>query len=675
MPITFPTTPLTVTTELAIGADLTADPSTWSWTDISHYVRYQPGITVTQGRRDERSVVQSLSAQLTLDNRDGRFSRRNPNSPYYGSLTFNTPIRVKVNPGTGDVVRLAGFVNEWPTRWSDRSGKDSTVPVQVAGIMRRLLQGTDSKSALRRTYTGKNQPTPAAYFPMEGGFDSTVVTSGLPGGRAMDGTVVFGPAFGGSAGSLDAASTVAGAASTAVGLANASGFQIEFVAQSDAASTVPLFRFICGTFDVVVLLGSAQADGLPHHVAYSWAQNGADLDQSQYIDGTLASLSSVSSKTLGSTLAIITETGSTAASLAHLAVYNFADIGAPGDRASVANGFIGEMAHDRISRLCDEEGVLLTTSATSSPTMGAQSIGSFLDVVREAETVDSGVLYEVDWGLGYQSIRERYNQTVALALDFKQRHIAVEPEPADDDQRLRNRWVATRTNGVIAVPAERTTGPLGSTSAGLYDDSVTVNIQSDSQLSDQAWWRVHLGTVDEDRWPSIALRFHGTPSLITSWTAMSFGARITVDNPPSQTDPNTIDAIVEGWTERFDNKSWDAVLNTSPASPYNVAIVSDPAAIQNVPRVGSDTATLSANITTSATSLAIVSGSGGLWTTAAGDFPLDINIGGERIRLSAISGSSSPQTATVSSRSVNGIVKAHTAGDRIEVWQLATVGL
>ena len=210
---------------------------------------------------------------------------------------------------------------------------------------------------------------------------------------------------------------------------------------------------------------------------------------------------------------------------------------------------------------------------------------------------------------------------------------------------------------------------------GLYDDSVTPNVNLDNQLSDQAGWRLHLGTVNEDRWPSIAIRLHGTPTLIPSWATMPFGGRMTFANPPSQVAPDLIDTIIEGWSERWDTESWDATLATSPYSPYVIAIVSDPATLAEVARIGSATATLGADISSGATSFSIVSGSGGLWTTDPTDFPLDVNIGGERIRLSAIAGAASPQTATVSARSVNAVVKAHTANDPIEVWRIATVGL
>jgi hypothetical protein len=56
-----------------------------------------------------------------------------------------------------------------------------------------------------------------------------------------------------------------------------------------------------------------------------------------------------------------------------------------------------------------------------------------------------------------------------------------------------------------------------------------------------------------------------------------------------------------------------------------------------------------------------------LWTTASGDVPFDIAVGGERMTVTAVSGTSSPQTFTVT-RHVNGVTKAHTAGEDVRLW-------
>ncbi len=181
--------------------------------------------------------------------------------------------------------------------------------------------------------------------------------------------------------------------------------------------------------------------------------------------------------------------------------------------------------------------------------------------------------------------------------------------------------------------------------------------------------------MDEDRWPSIPVAFHRSPELIGEWTALGYGPRINVFNPLDEGPPDTIDAFVEGHGEAWDQFLWSTDLNTSPASPYQIAVVQGALAIQDTPRVGSGTATLAAAVDEDDTSLSVTTGAGGLWTTVAANFPMDIDLGGEQVTLSAISGVASPQTFTVSARSVNGIVKAHLVGASIEVWQIATVGM
>ena len=126
---------------LALGADITADPSTWTWnTDITSYVyRRDGGIVITRGRQNEQTQSEPSYCTLQLNNRDGRFSRLNPTGAYYGSLTKNTPIRVRANPGGGLVTRFVGFVSEWPVRW-DKSGNDFWVPIRADGVLRRIGQ-------------------------------------------------------------------------------------------------------------------------------------------------------------------------------------------------------------------------------------------------------------------------------------------------------------------------------------------------------------------------------------------------------------------------------------------------------------------------------------------------------------------------------------------------------
>src|SRR5215470_5547901 len=92
----FPTTPLPVLVEVALGADLTASPYSWSWTDATSYVYARDKITITRGRPDEGTLADPSTLKLTVNNRDGRWSTRNPSGAWYGRIHKGTPIRVRV---------------------------------------------------------------------------------------------------------------------------------------------------------------------------------------------------------------------------------------------------------------------------------------------------------------------------------------------------------------------------------------------------------------------------------------------------------------------------------------------------------------------------------------------------------------------------------------------------
>src|SRR6185369_3888848 len=427
-----------------LGADLTALPSTWSWTDISNYVRFASGISTRQGRADEQSTVSTSAGQLTLDNRDGRFSRRNPNSPYFGSLTFNTPIWATVDPGSGPITRMQMFVNEWPTRW-DRSATDSTVPIQCAGIMRRLQQGTVLKSPMLHRMLSPDELTPLAYWPCEEGSTATSVGSALVGGSPMVGAPIFGGEFGGSGGSLDllAISDVTPLVGT-VPLPSASGFQIECMAQCSASNTVVLFEVESGTLDFSIALAASRVDGRPHHLSYQCVQNGPNVDITPYADGIVGATTPVVG-VLGSSVQIFTRNfdffsaSPTSTLAAHVAVYQFAAMTVPTVRAPAATGYDGELAHVRFSRLCTEESIPADVDPQSTELMGPQGLKTLLELLRECEAADEGLMLDqIDGRLAFSPRVVRENRAVAFTLDYASRQVSPPLEPTDDDQRIRN---------------------------------------------------------------------------------------------------------------------------------------------------------------------------------------------------------------------------------------------
>ncbi|GAA4439363.1 hypothetical protein [Phytohabitans houttuyneae] len=67
-----------------------------TWTDVTADAAGEL-VDVNRGRRNEASRVDTGSCTLSLANDTGKYSPRNPTSPYYGQLGRNTPLRVSVS--------------------------------------------------------------------------------------------------------------------------------------------------------------------------------------------------------------------------------------------------------------------------------------------------------------------------------------------------------------------------------------------------------------------------------------------------------------------------------------------------------------------------------------------------------------------------------------------------
>ncbi len=67
-----------------------------AWVAITSDVRGEDAITMTHGQANEQGQVSACRADLSINNRDGRYSPRNPLSPYYGKIGRNTELRVRI---------------------------------------------------------------------------------------------------------------------------------------------------------------------------------------------------------------------------------------------------------------------------------------------------------------------------------------------------------------------------------------------------------------------------------------------------------------------------------------------------------------------------------------------------------------------------------------------------
>lgn len=109
-------------TELRIGG---------AWVDVTDYVYARDPISITYGRADEGTSVDPGSCKLTLNNRAGRFSPRNPNSPYYGLIGRNTPLRVSVPRPDGEAYLHLDGSTVAAASTPDRSSLDITGDIDV----------------------------------------------------------------------------------------------------------------------------------------------------------------------------------------------------------------------------------------------------------------------------------------------------------------------------------------------------------------------------------------------------------------------------------------------------------------------------------------------------------------------------------------------------------------
>jgi hypothetical protein len=151
-------------------------------------------------------------------------------------------------------------------------------------------------------------------------------------------------------------------------------------------------------------------------------------------------------------------------------------------------------------------------------------------------------------------------------------------EPTDDDQTVRNDITVQRTDG-SSSRVTLDTGTLSTlappSGVGRYTDSVTLNLASDSQTLDHAGWLLHLGTWDETRYPVVKVVLSKVPGSLETAAAVDVGDRIQITNPPAWLPPDTIDLMVQGYSETLDQFTWNLDFNCTPAGPWDVAWAGD----------------------------------------------------------------------------------------------------
>ncbi|MFI6606844.1 hypothetical protein [Streptomyces sp. NPDC050507] len=616
--------------------------------------------------------------------------------------------------------RFVGEISAWPSRW-DVSGKDVWVPIEAAGILRRMGQGKKSlDSTLRRRI-----PSGAGilgYWPMEDEQDATAAYSPQPNVSPM---AVSGLDFaaenslGGSA-PLPKLKNPA-ALSARVPGTTTTGWQVEFVYNlptMPATQTEIMRVAVTGaTMRTAILYASTAGirieardkddavlafylnTGAPSIAAFTGGWNRLAVYTGNAGGGV--TLLSATWRDVSSNIRYYAETvpvtgqgrvasvlGQWGAATEGMAIGHLAVSATPGTGASgtpptstifegADDGFAGESALARLARLADEEAAQLDLSwidgdtSTPSELMGPQRPSTLLDLLGEAEQTDGGILYErLDRAaLMYRDRASLYNQRVALALDYlAQGEVPPPLEPTEDDQKIRNDVTVTRSGG-SSGRAVATEGPLTPdpppVGVGPYDESLTLSLNNDRQPDQIAGWRMHLGTVDEARYPTISVWLHSAPHLIDTVLAMDIGDRLTITHPPAWLPPDTIDQHALGYTEVLGQFEWKMTFNCSPASPWQVGVEGD----QELARADTAGTVLNGAMTATTTVCNVNTPTGPRWVDSAAylsDFPFNIQVGGEVMRVNSCTGTAVSQSFSVT-RSINGVIKAQTSGTDVRL--------
>lgn len=614
--------------------------------------------------------------------------------------------------------RFYGEVSSFPPKW-DITGNDAYVPIEAAGSLRRLGQGTDPPETGLRNFIYP-QTGLFRYWPLSGAkgtkysLDIAPVWgvptnmqfySQVPGGT---GNFVYG---------TDMGSEYLG---TGVAFFNSNdgpmrgdvgngypNWAFDFVF-STIESTAGMGTFVAEfpdyrggqwavNFDAGVaqvsysdpdtgLIGFSPTGVLPeltdlntHHVRFKMLQAGADSAWTLYIDGNVVDSGTqpgyVSSGMSFFKLRMVRTAGEERINLGHLAVWADASSEVWPSAAAVyeaSTGYAGEAAGTRIDRITGLAGIALTSVGDLADTvrMGPQHSEGVLTQIRDAESADLGILSEPRDALGllYRTRSSLYNQAPVATIDYAANQLAPPFEPVDDDQSTINDLTAVRRDGG-SYRLTDTTSALSSADppagVGRYKDEVTVNVETDAQLAGMASWLLHLGTVDEARYPSVTVDLMapavaGNAALLAALLAVDIGDRLVITNASEVNIFDDISLIVLGYTETVSPFEHKITFNCTPESPYNVAVY-------GADKYDSDGSELTAGVTSSATSLSVTKTGTSLWTTDPAAFPFDINVAGERMTVTNITSATSPQTFTVT-RSVNGVTKTQLAGGDVRLW-------
>lgn len=571
---------------------------------------------------------------------------------------------------------FSGEMSKSPPRWVP-SGQQVWVPVEAAGILRRLGQGRKAlDSTLRRKIPAAEGLL--AYWPMEEQREATQAYSPIAGVKPMRVTglefasvdtlasssplpaikspsslngVVPPPPSGHTAWHLswlyriDTAPTTD---RTYMGITSSGTVRRWAIAASTTGSQITGYDADGDTVFSQAIATGLDLFGQWVNASFRVRQVASDVEWQiiwRDIGGDAGAYTNSFAGTMGRCTGVISPSSGFHGDLDGMAIGHITVVSTWDTTAYIGavDGYAGETALARLSRLALEEPQLPLSwidgdMTRSSTQMGPQRPAILTDLLQECADTDGGILMERQdrLGLVYRDRTSLENQPPKITLDYAARQLVPPLEPVDDDKGTRNDRTVTRVGGssarVVVTEGPLSVLPPEEGGVGSYDDSVTLNLYDDDQPIQVAGWLAHLGTWDEARYPSVKIRLDKLPWLIPAVLGMRIGDNLRIINPPSFVAPGPIDLQVRRITHTPRPRVWEVTFECLPAGPWNVGVLGDPV-LSRADTSGSELATVA---DPDGTALSVTTTVGPRWTTDPADFPLDILVGGEVVTVSGI---------------------------------------
>ncbi|MFF2774864.1 hypothetical protein ACFVU3_08135 [Streptomyces sp. NPDC058052] len=582
-------------------------------------------------------------------------------------------------------VRLDGEVPAWPPE-RHISGNDSVVKVAPAGILRRC--GTGKKplqSALRRAILAAGPaecwpltdgPEAAAGVPLIGRnplLDQGGANSKLSWGKGELASWIEPVLLAETGGSsrLEARCPASAAA--------ANGWAVDWVRTGGGTAPGPeLFHFVdsgpegdqwvwtvetdppnarlrvsvsnadTGAGPSITNVPAADVfDGRPHHLRLRVFNIGGGASWYLDIDGVARSSGTWTEATTAlSYIACIFVlnllNGAPPVSVGYLTYW----AGSPPSSEDLTQAMLGhsaEAAGERILRVATEQGVPASCDGdpAASEALGAQEMDGFLSILETASRADLGLLLDRrdERALLYRTRATLYSQAPAVTLDYGAGTISG-LRPQDADRLVRNEVTAARAGG-SEYTAIRADGPMSiqdpPDGVGRYDEGVTLSLAADAQTVGQAWWRLHLGTVDGLRYPRVTVDLANPRigPLLSRVLAADVGDLLRLANLPPEYGPDPVDLLIRGYTEEIGPQRWTITFTCDPGDPWTVGVLGD----QVLGRADTAGCILGSAIDADDTTLTLVTTKGPPWITTAlrpTMFPFDLRLGGEKVRVTSL---------------------------------------